>query len=99
MPFCCACFVVVVTSVGTSGSAARDAAMRESMSDQAQVRGGSSQMYEKRRSNQPLALKCFAQPPTTGVVEGPLTCTAVSFAPCRRVLAVPSKKGPTYWSK
>ncbi len=43
MPCACACAEVVVTSVGTVGSAAREAAMRELMSDQWQVIGGSSQ--------------------------------------------------------
>src|SRR5258708_15870295 len=42
-PCCCACAVVVVTSVGTVASPECDAAMRALMSDHAQVSGGSSQ--------------------------------------------------------
>ncbi|HTO96788.1 MAG TPA: hypothetical protein VMK66_07055 [Myxococcales bacterium] len=50
-------------------------------------------------SPQPLALKCFDQAETTAALVAPFTDTEVSFAPGRRVGALPSRKGPAYVSK
>ncbi len=59
------------------------------MSDQAQVSGGSSQVYWKSRSDQPWAEKELAHE-----AAGPMSSKAVIRAPASSVAALPSRAGP-----
>ena len=94
-PFFCACSMSVVTRVRKLGSACFAFWARPAMSDHWQVRGGSSQVYWKRRSNQPFALKWAAQSECSAALfRFAPDWSEVSFAPWSWVEALPSRNGP-----
>src|SRR5215208_164406 len=87
-PCASASWMVVVTSVRKLGSAVRTVRARAGMSLQAQVSGGSSQVYWNSRSNQPRSWKRLAHSDAF-----PRSSTAVRLAPGSRVAPEPSMEG------